>query len=70
MTCLQETTNYNVCCQWTRTEECDVVRKDIQDEQETAKRALMQEKQAVVDPAFANRTKQNATRNSRRRRIY
>lgn len=32
-TCLQETSNYNICCQWTRTEECEAIRAEQQEQQ-------------------------------------
>lgn len=32
-TCLQETEKYHVCCGWTRTEECNLLREEFQMEQ-------------------------------------
>jgi hypothetical protein len=49
-TCLQETKDYNVCCQWTSTEECNAIRINFKDEKEA-------DKQALIDRAVANRTK-------------
>jgi hypothetical protein len=37
-TCLQETEDYNVCCAWTRTEECDDIRREHQTARRTSTR--------------------------------
>jgi hypothetical protein len=60
-TCLQETKDYNVCCQWTRTEECTVIRDEFRNEKENTKKQHRKEAQRLVDFAFRNFTMGNAT---------
>jgi hypothetical protein len=62
-TCLQETKDYNVCCQWTRTEECEVIRAEFRKEQKNTRKRATKEAHRLVHLAFANRTTGNATYN-------
>jgi hypothetical protein len=55
-TCLQETKDYNVCCAWTRTEECEVIKAEYRIEHESAKEKRIREAPVILKQVFANYT--------------
>jgi hypothetical protein len=47
-TCLQETQNYNICCQWTKTKACALIRQDYKQQRTNQTRMENDRKQKML----------------------
>lgn len=56
-TCLQETENYNVCCQWTKTTACYLILEDYKQQRTNQTKMENDRKQKMLVDAFLNWTK-------------
>jgi hypothetical protein len=54
-TCLQETENYNICCQWTKTEACALIREDYKQQRANQTRMENDRKQKMLDEQVVGR---------------